>query len=85
MIARRLVKVSNIGLVNIILGEGVCPEFVQAEARPKEIGVEAMRLLENQADRHYMVEKFRGLREMLSGRGGCRRVAEISEQLLNHS
>jgi lipid-A-disaccharide synthase len=85
LIARRLVKVGNIGLVNIILGEEVCPEFVQADARPSEIAREANRLLENQTDRQQMVEKFRGLRELLGGRGGCRRVAEISEQILNHS
>lgn len=85
LIARRLVKVSNIGLVNIILGEEVCPEFVQAEARPELIADEAIRLLGSAEARGVMVEKFRGLREMLSGNGGCRRVAEISAQLLDHS
>ncbi|MEJ2720005.1 MAG: lipid-A-disaccharide synthase [bacterium] len=85
LIARRLVRVSNIGLVNIILGEEVCPEFVQADARPKLIAEKAIILLGSLEDRRVMVEKFRGLREMLSGNGGCRRVAEMSAQLLDHS
>ncbi|UCH82760.1 MAG: lipid-A-disaccharide synthase [Candidatus Latescibacterota bacterium] len=83
MIARRLVKVSNIGLVNIILGEEVCPEFVQAEAQPKDIATAAVRLLESQTDRQDMVAAFKKLRGMLVGSGGSRRVAEISEQIIN--
>ncbi|UCG53304.1 MAG: lipid-A-disaccharide synthase [Candidatus Latescibacterota bacterium] len=85
LIARRLVKISNIGLVNIILGEAVCPEYVQAHAKPRLIAREAIGLLQSKEDREAMVAKFKGLRKLLSGKGGCRRVAEISEQLLNHS
>jgi lipid-A-disaccharide synthase len=83
-IASRLVKIDNIGLVNIILGSGICPEFVQARADPKLIAEETLRLLGDDHLRESMVERFKGLRTMLSGRGGCRRVAEMSQTLLGH-
>ena len=85
LIAKTLIKIDHIGLVNIILGEEVCPEFVQINAKPKLIADRAVALLENQGVRDSMVSRFGSLRGMLSGPGGCRRVAEISEQLLNSS
>ncbi len=84
-IARRLVKIDNIGLVNIVLGEEVCPEFIQTEARPAAIAARALGLLENREQREAMVSKFDTLSSMLSGAGGCRRVAEISQRLIESS
>ena len=85
LIARRLVKIDKIGLVNILLGEETCPEFVQVNAKSKSIAKTAIGLLEDEQERDSMVSKFSSLREMLAGPGGCRRVAEISEQLINSS
>ncbi len=84
-IARRLVKIENIGLVNIILGEEVCPEFIQSDALPKPIAAAALEILADGRRRQDMVMKFKGLRKMLAGKGGCRRVAGISEELLNRA
>ena len=84
-IARRLVKIDHIGLVNIVLGEEVCPEFVQSDALPKPIAEAALDILGNGGRRSEMVARFKGLRTTLAGRGGCRRVAEISEELLDHA
>jgi lipid-A-disaccharide synthase len=85
LIARMLVRISHIGLVNIILGEEICPEFVQVEARPERIAEKALALLENRTQREDMISRFDALRSVLSGGGGCRRVAEISEQLIESS
>jgi lipid-A-disaccharide synthase len=83
LIARNLVTISTIGLVNIILDEKICPEFVQAGASPKPIAEAALGLLGDSGRRNEMVARFKGLRAMLAGRGGCRRVAEMSERLLD--
>ncbi len=85
LIARMLVKITHIGLVNIILGEEICPEFVQVEARPESIAEEALSLLGNRAQCERMISRFDALRSVLSGGGGCRRVAEISQQLIESS
>ncbi len=82
-IASRLIKIDNVGLVNIILGGEICREFIQGRADPKLIAGETVRLLGDDRLRGDMVEKFKGLRSMLSGRGGSRRVAEMSETLLD--
>ncbi len=83
-IARWLIKIRNVGLVNIILDEEVCPEFIQADAQPDPIAEASLRLLDNTEERNKMIAKFKGLRETLKGNGGSRRVAELSEELLNH-
>jgi len=83
LIARKLVTISTIGLVNIILDEKVCPEFIQAGASPKPIAEAALALLGDNGRRDEMVARFKSLRAMLAGRGGCRRVAEMSERLLD--
>ncbi len=84
-IASRLVKIRNVGLVNIILGEEICPEFIQGGAQPHMIAEAAVRLLNSAREREHMLGRFRGLRAMLTAGGGCRRVATLSEQLLSHS
>jgi lipid-A-disaccharide synthase len=81
-LARRLVQVDTIGLVNIILGEKLCAEFIQANTRPARIGEEALALLAPGDRREGMIEKFKILKTMLAGGGGCRRVAEMAEELL---
>lgn len=81
--ARLLVKIQHIGLVNIILGEEICPEFVQANAKSGPIADEALKLLEDHSARDSMISRFGTLRSLLGGKGGSRRVAEISERLLH--
>ena len=84
-IADRLIRIDDIGLVNIILKERVAPEFVQAEAHPKAIATAATTLLADEVLRSTTVARFKGLRTLLAGRGGCRRVAEIAGELLGGS
>jgi lipid-A-disaccharide synthase len=81
-LGRRLVTIPNIGLVNVVLGETVCPEFIQGDAVPERIGNAALALLEDEAKRADTVDRFRDLRTRLSGGGGCARVAEMAAELL---
>jgi lipid-A-disaccharide synthase len=81
-LGRRLVKIPFIGLANVVLGEKVCPEFLQADATARKIAPALLELLEGGGPRDTMVERFRGLRPVLSGGGGCSRVADVAAQLL---
>jgi lipid-A-disaccharide synthase len=81
-LGRRLVKIPHIGLVNVVLGEAVCPEFIQSEAVPERIVPAAKELLEDGPRRSDMVGHFEKLRRMLAGGRGCKRVAEIAVELL---
>lgn len=55
-LGRRLVRIPYIGLVNVLAGRHVVPEFIQHLARPEEIARETKILLEDNERR----EKFRG-------------------------
>ena len=47
LLGRMLVKIRHIGLVNILAGEEVVPEFIQAEAEPLAVSRFLRELLEN--------------------------------------
>ena len=50
-IGRLLIRVKNIGLVNIVAGKGVVPELIQHRVTPEGIAAEAERLLGDAAAR----------------------------------
>lgn len=69
-LAKRLVKVPNIGLCNIIAGETVVQELIQDKANPSAIAAEVGRLLTDQTYRAAIVRKLGEIRAKL-GRGGA--------------
>ncbi len=82
LLARKLITIDRIGLINVILGRKVAPELIQGEATPKAIAEHAGALLRDSALREGMLEEFRRVPEMLAGGGGCARVAEIATELI---
>ncbi|HET6349891.1 MAG TPA: lipid-A-disaccharide synthase [Candidatus Krumholzibacteria bacterium] len=81
-LARRLVKIPNVGLVNVLLGEEVAPEFVQEDATPVAMANAVDELLSGGAKREEMLDRFRELRRRLAQGRGSERVAEIAGELL---
>ena len=69
-LAKRLVKVPNIGLCNIVAGETVVRELIQDQANPEEIAAEIGRLLTDHAYEAGIVRKLGEVRAKL-GRGGA--------------
>lgn len=65
-IGRRLVKVKFIGIANLLLGEEMYPEFVQAAATPEALAGELRAALEEPARRERTAAQARRLRELLS-------------------
>ena len=76
-IAKRLVKIPYIGLVNIIAGKLVAPELIQHDMTSERLGAEALRLLRTPALVQEMREAFRRVRETLGSSGASRRAAEL--------
>ncbi len=81
-LARRLVTIAHVGLVNILLGEEVAPEFVQGRARPADIARATSALLTDDVRRDTMLRRFRELGTSLGGGGGAERVAEVAGALV---
>ena len=77
LLGRFLVTVESIGMVNIVAGRRVCPEFVQARATPSAVAGAAGPLLDETPERTRMVEDLRRVSQALGAGGAEARAAEI--------
>ncbi|MEA3366465.1 MAG: lipid-A-disaccharide synthase [Candidatus Hydrogenedentes bacterium] len=85
-IARALVRVHHIGMVNILANKRVVPEFVQHEATRQRIVPVVFDLLEDTPARRQMIEDLAAVRAMLGTRGASQRAAgEILDVLSEKS
>jgi lipid-A-disaccharide synthase len=84
LIARNVVEVEHIGLVNLIAGERIAPEFVQDAATPRALAEALAPLVRDGAEREKHLAALRGVREKLAGdaRGAAAHVADIAGELL---
>jgi lipid-A-disaccharide synthase len=82
LLASRLVTIDHVGLVNVLLGEEVAPEFVQGRAEPSALARAAGALLDDAARREGTLARFRQLRASLAGGGGAGRVADLALELV---
>jgi len=81
-IARRVVKIPHIGLVNVVAGREVAREFVQHAVVPEQIA-ETLRPLLTPGDptRSRMLEGLADVRSRLGTPGAAERVAAIASEL----
>jgi len=77
-LARLLVRVDHIGMVNLIAGERLVPELVQADLTAQRLIEESRTLLDNQPARFQIIEKLSELREKLGPSGAADRVADLA-------
>jgi lipid-A-disaccharide synthase len=83
LLARRLVRVESIGMVNLLAGKRVVPEFVQA-LPVERIADTLLPLLETSSrERETMVAALREVRGLLGERGAPERVARLAAELLD--
>ena len=76
LLARMLVKIEHIGLVNILAGREVVREFVQADAEPVALSRELARLMDHPQARDKLVADLRETTAKLGGSGAHERAAE---------
>lgn len=81
VLAKRMLKVKYISLVNIIAGREVIPELIQHEANKENIMKQCRKILYDETYRTSMVSAFRGIREVFFGKRPSRRVAEMTGEL----
>ena len=77
-IARLLVRVDHIGMVNLIAGKRLVPELIQGEVNPQRLIAESRRLLTDDKLRAGIVAELTRLRERLGSLGAADRVAAIA-------
>ena len=72
---RSVIRLPYIGLVNVIAGERIVPEFLQYEARPLRIAEYMVRLLDDGALSRSMKERFIRIKNSLGEPGASKRAA----------
>jgi lipid-A-disaccharide synthase len=80
--ARRLVRIPYIGLVNVVAGREVAPEFVQEALVPSRVADALAPLLDRaSSERAAMVARLTAVRDTLGEAGAGERVARLAVSL----
>ncbi len=83
-IAKHLVKVDYISLVNLVMHNEIIKEFIQYDMTVKNITEELKLIIEDNVYRNTMLLNFAKLREILGGKGASDRTAEIIVKSINN-
>jgi lipid-A-disaccharide synthase len=82
-LGKALVRVPNIGLVNLVAGEQIVPELVQHEASAENIASAVENLLADEDTLNHLKQKLFALRNVLGGDGASERVADLALGMLD--
>ena len=77
-LARWLINVKWIGLVNLVAGRSIVPELIQDEATAERLCQEVLHLLRNPSAYNDMKEGLRQVRQSLGEPGASRRAAQVA-------
>ncbi len=84
LLARRMVKLPYIGLVNVVAGRPIVPEYIQHQAQPQRLVPVLHQLLTDPAQREVQKQSFLHLRTQLGKPGACARAAHEILSYLAH-
>jgi lipid-A-disaccharide synthase len=79
--ARHLVTIPDIGLVNVVAGRRIAPEFLQDAIKPDVLAREAFALLNDPERLRKMREELAEARHRLGSPGASGRVADMAAEL----
>lgn len=77
------IKIPFVGLVNIIAGKKIVPEFIQYNARPEKIADYAIGLLTQTQDAQIIKKLLGNVKNALGEKGAATRAAQIILECLN--
>ena len=75
-IAKQVIKVKFISLVNLIMGREIIKELIQNNLTVKNIGAELDRIL-NEPGRSEVLNNYKELKSLVGGSGASQKVAEL--------
>jgi lipid-A-disaccharide synthase len=83
LLARAMVKIPHIGLVNVVAGREVAREFVQDDLRPADVAAALLPLLDaGSPERKRVLDGLAEVRSRLGTPGAAGRVAAIANELV---
>ena len=75
--ARSVVKISHIGLANIVAGRMVCPELIQQAATAETLASEITKLMSDTPERVAMLNGYAEVRQLLGSKKAAENAAAI--------
>lgn len=81
-IGKRLIRISNIAMVNILSGKEIVREFLQDNVTSENIFEEGMKILKDKIYREEMENNFIKLREILTDKDASLNAAKLISQYL---
>jgi len=82
MLGRFLIKVSHIGLVNLVAGKAVVPELIQGKATALGLAEEAVAILRNESLKRDMKKSLKLVHEQLGRGGAAKKAAHIAGEMM---
>lgn len=82
MLGRAMIRVPNIGLVNLVAGRQLVPEFVQNAANAENISSAVEEMLTDRIKLNHLKKQLFALRDVMGGAGASDRVAELALGML---
>jgi lipid-A-disaccharide synthase len=74
-LAKGLVKVSHIGMVNLVINERLCEEYIQDQAIPEVLAESILKIIKEPGVRDKQIQGFKKVRELCGGPGASKRAA----------
>jgi lipid-A-disaccharide synthase len=83
LVARLVIKIKNIALVNIVAGKRICPELLQRDVTGKKIFNEVCKYLDNKGQMKEMTNEIRKVKYKLGKSGAMNRIAKLILSLID--
>lgn len=80
-IMKRLIKIPDISLVNIVAGKRVVPEYLQDEATPDAMAKDVLSLMNDDKRRTEMLQELDTVKKLMGDAQASRRVADLIVKL----
>jgi lipid-A-disaccharide synthase len=84
-IGKRVVKMPYIGLVNVVAGRQIAPEFIQNDFKPDRVAPVLAKMIQDRDHHAEMKQALAEVRSKLGAPGASRRTAELALQLCEQS
>jgi lipid-A-disaccharide synthase len=82
-IAKRLIRVTHIGLVNLVGGKSIVPELIQHDASAEKISDQALAMIQDEQGLAQVRAELHGVVEKLGLPGASERAAEVAVRMLS--
>jgi len=82
LLGKLLIKVKNIGMVNIIAGKTVAPELIQKDLNPEQITSTVLKIVQNPSTLKEMKKELIKVKEKLGDPGASLRAARVINEII---